>query len=98
MLTVIFNNQCYGAVKSTIKNLFPEGGSMKTNNFIATNMDSPPNFADIIKANRGYGITIENPDEIKPAILEALRFVKKEKKQALIDVICIKGDNPLEKS
>ena len=88
ILTVLFNNRCYGAVKQSIKKLFPDGWSMRTGKFLGTNIDPSPNYEMFVKANRGYGETVENPEEVKPALLRALEHVTVKKTQALINVIC----------
>ena len=87
-LTVIFNNQCYNAVKRTVRTLFPNGWSAKTGNFVAVDLDPSPNYAEIAKANHGYGETVEDPAELEDALTRGLRVVREEKRQALIDVIC----------
>lgn len=87
ILTVIFNNQCYNAVKRTIKDLFPNGWSMKTGKFIGVDLHPSPKYENIVKAVGGYGETVEDPEEIKPALLRALEIVKTGR-QAVVDVIC----------
>ena len=87
ILTVIFNNQCYFAVKRTIKDLFPDGWSVKTGKFIGVDIHSPPKYENIVKAVGGYGKTVEDSEEIKPTLLRALEVVKMGR-QAVVDVIC----------
>ncbi len=88
LLTVIFDNQCYNAVKRTVKNLYPNGWSVKTNNFVGVDLDPHPDFAQIAEANHGYGETVEEPEELRNALTRGLEVVRKQKRQALIDVIC----------
>ncbi len=87
-LTVIFNNQCYNAVKRTVRTLFPNGWSVRTGNFVAVDLDPSPKYAEIARANHGYGETVEDPVELKEALTRGLSVARQEKRQALIDVIC----------
>ena len=86
---IVFNNQCYRAVKGTIWRLLPEGWSVKTGRFIGTDLDPSPDYVSVAKSSGAYGETVEDPAEIRPALNRALEVVK-EGRQALLDVICAK--------
>jgi acetolactate synthase-1/2/3 large subunit len=90
ILTVIFNNACYGAVRRSIQRLFPNGWSARNKSYLGTDLDPPPRFAKVAEANGGYGETVEAPSNIKAALLRGLDTVRKEHKQALVDIICKK--------
>jgi acetolactate synthase-1/2/3 large subunit len=92
-LTIIFNNQCYNAVKRTVRRLFPNGWSVKTGNFAGVDLDPSPNFVQIAKANNSYGETVEDPGELKGALIRGLKAVREQNRQALIDVICRQPQN-----
>ena len=42
----------------------------------------------MIEASGGYGERVEAPEELGPALERAVRAVKVEKRQALLNVIC----------
>jgi acetolactate synthase-1/2/3 large subunit len=89
-LFIIFNNQCYAAVKQAISSLFPEGWSNKTGHFPGTELTPSPNFVQVAKSCGGYGEVVDDPEEIKRALIRALRFMKEERRQVLLDVVCAK--------
>lgn len=89
VLFVVFNNQCYRAVKHSIWRLLPEGWSFKTGRFIGTDIDPSPDYVSVVKSSEGYGEKVEDPSEIRPALIRALEAVR-EGRQALLDVVCSK--------
>lgn len=89
VLFVVFNNQGYRAVKNSIWRLLPEGWSVKTGKFIGTDLDPSPDYVSVAKSSGAYGETIEDPEEVRPALIRALETVGKGQ-QALLDVICAK--------
>jgi len=42
----------------------------------------------ICEANGGYGERVENPEEVVPALQRALRVVREERRQAVLNIIC----------
>ena len=84
-IVVIFNNQGYAAMKQHAK-YFPEGWSVKHNRYYGVYTKPKPHYEKIAEAFDGYGETVEDPSDVKPALLRALSQVKKEK-LALLDVI-----------
>jgi acetolactate synthase-1/2/3 large subunit len=89
VLFIVFNNQCYRAVKNSIWHLLPEGWSVKTGRFIGTDLDPSPDYTSVIKSSGGYGEIVEDPEEIRPALTRALEVVRSGR-QSLLDVICSK--------
>jgi acetolactate synthase-1/2/3 large subunit len=85
VLFIIFNNQCYRAVKSSIRRLLPQGWSVKTGRFIGTDIDPSPHYVSVVESSEGYGEKVEEPDEIHPALIRALEAVGKGR-QALLDI------------
>ena len=45
-------------------------------------------YEKIVEAFGGYGERVEDPEDIVPALRRAVKAVKKEKRQALLNVIC----------
>jgi len=86
-LTVIFDNLSYAAMKQHSR-FYPEGWSVKEGRYYGVAIPKP-NYAKLAEAFGGYGETVEDPSEIRPALLRALENVK-EGRLALLDVI-LKG-------
>jgi acetolactate synthase-1/2/3 large subunit len=68
-LSVLFNNQGYGAIKG----LFSEQHDVDN---MGADIFSPPDYARIAEACHAYGRTVENPDEVLPSLKEGLARVK----------------------
>ena len=88
ILVVIFNNQCWNAVKQATQGMYPQGWAVKTNNFPLCELSPSPAYEMICEANGGYGERVEDPKELLPALQRALRVVREEQRQALLNVIC----------
>lgn len=84
-LTVIFNNQSYAAMKHHDK-YFPGGWSVKTGAYYGVYCKPNPEYAKIAEAFGGYAETVEEPAEVKYALLRALDELRKDR-FALLDVI-----------
>ena len=88
ILVVIFNNGCWGAVRKTTKDLFPQGWAAKTGVFPLSDLTPSPAYEKIVEAHGGYGERVERPEQVRPALRRALRAVQEERRQAVLNVIC----------
>mgnify|MGYP001379924495 FL=1 len=91
-LTVIYNNQAWNASLNAARGLYPDGVAAKTRNFPGTDLTPSPNFELTAQACGAYAARVEDPSELPDAMAKALKVVKEEKRQALLNVIC---KNPL---
>jgi acetolactate synthase-1/2/3 large subunit len=88
IVVVIFNNQCWNAVRQATRGLHPQGWAVKNNHFPLTELSPTTAYEMICEANGGYGERVEDPQELVPALQLALRVVREEQRQALLNVIC----------
>ena len=88
VVAVIFNNQCWNAVKGSVLDLYPQGWAARNRDFVLCDLEPVPAYEKIVEAFGGYGERVEDPGEIVPALRRAVKAVKKEKRQALLNVIC----------
>ena len=49
-------------------------------------LEPSPRFEKVIEASGGYGVRVATPAELMPALERALKVVKEEKRQALVNV------------
>lgn len=91
-LTVIYNNQAWNASLNAARGLYPDGVAARTRNFPGTDLTPSPNFELTAQACGAYAARVEDPAALPDALAKALRVVKEEKRQALLNVIC---KNPL---
>ncbi len=88
ILVIVYNNQCYLAVKRATRALHPEGWAVRTNQFPLSELPVTAHYEKICEAFGGYGERVEDPEQVGPAIERALHVVRQEKRQALLNVIC----------
>jgi acetolactate synthase-1/2/3 large subunit len=91
-LTVIYNNQVWNASLNAARGLYPDGVAARTRNFPGTDLSPSPNFELTAQACGAYAARVEEPGELPDAIAKALKVVKEEGRQALLNVVC---KNPL---
>lgn len=91
-LTVVYNNQAWNATIAAARGLYPDGVAQKTRNFPGTDLSPSPHFELTAQACGAYAVRVEEPAELPDALQRALRAVKEERRQALVNVIC---KNPL---
>ncbi|MDP7601406.1 MAG: thiamine pyrophosphate-requiring protein [Rhodospirillales bacterium] len=88
LLTIIFNNGTWDEVSNSTRNVHPDGWAVTTDNFPMVSMGPPPKFEEIVRAFDGHGERVEDPAELPAALKRALNVVRKEKRQALVNIIC----------
>jgi acetolactate synthase-1/2/3 large subunit len=91
-LTVVFNNQVWNASLNAARGLYPDGVAARTRNFPGTDLSPSPNFELTAQACGAYAARVDEPSEIPDALAKALKMVREEGRQALLNVIC---KNPL---
>jgi acetolactate synthase-1/2/3 large subunit len=91
-LTVVYNNQVWNASLNAARGLYPDGTAARTRNFPGTDLSPSPNFEMTAQACGAYAARVEEPGELPDALAKALKVVKEERRQALLNVVC---KNPL---
>jgi len=87
ILTLVLNNGAWGAVRASTKAVYPDGAAAKADNMPLVAIQSLPDFCAIAKASNAWTAKVVRPEELTPAIKQALGVMKNEKRQALIDVV-----------
>jgi acetolactate synthase-1/2/3 large subunit len=90
VLFVVFNNQAWNAVKRAVTSYAPDGWALRTRSMPMSELDPAPDYAAICQAGGGWGERVEDPAALPDALGRALRVVREERRQALLDVICQK--------
>ena len=89
-LFVVFNNRMWNAVKRAVQTHAREGWAVKTGAMPLTELDPAPDYELICRASGGHAERVEDPGALPDALRRALRAVREEKRQALLNVICKK--------
>ncbi|MBP1716154.1 MAG: hypothetical protein H6Q42_4357, partial [Deltaproteobacteria bacterium] len=88
VLTVVYNNQSWGAAKAATRSLHPDGWAARSNQFPFCDWNLDIRYEKICEAFGGYGERVEEPGEVGPALERALRVVEREKRQAVLNMVC----------
>lgn len=89
LLVVMFNNRSYYNSERHAEETALERSRNVANRGKGTHIDEPPiSFARLAEAQGVYAESpLDDPSAIKPALLRALKYVKKEGLPALVDVV-----------
>jgi len=91
VLTVIFNNAQWEAVKSSTLGVHPEGWAKGTAQFPLTSLSPSPRFEEIVKAFDGHGERVERLPDLVPALRRGLEAVRAGR-QAVVNIICSRSE------
>jgi len=89
-LFIIFNNRTWNAVKRAVQSHAREGWAVKTDSMPLTALDPAPDYELVCRASGGHGERVEDPAQLPATLERALRIVREEKRQVLLNVICKK--------
>jgi acetolactate synthase-1/2/3 large subunit len=85
---VIFNNQSWNAVRLANLRMYPDGWAAKRNYFPLSDLLPSPEYEVLVTASGGYGERVEEASEVRPALERALKVVREEGRQAVLNMIC----------
>ena len=88
ILVVVFNNALYGAVRNATLDLYKNGIAARDVARMLADLGPSPAFEMLSQASGGYGVKVEKPGELLAALKHAAEVVTREKRQALVNVIC----------
>ncbi len=86
VLTVIYNNSLYGAVRRATLDMYGQGVAAEGNGRLLADLGAPA-FEKIVAAHDGHGERVERPDDL-PAALQRAATAVRTGQQALVNVIC----------
>ncbi len=86
-LTVVFNNEMWGAVKRNTREVYPDGYAAKSNQEPLTYFDKDVHFEKAVEVVGGHGERVEKAEQLPAAIERAMKAVSGGT-QALLNVIC----------
>ena len=87
ILTIIFNNSRYGAVRNSTLSMFKDGVSGETDGRELADLDPAPPYDDMAKAQGAHAERVEKPSDLPGALARARDAVMNDKRQALLNVI-----------
>lgn len=93
LLIVVVNNACYNSVRLAARDAYP-GGVQAEHGFVGVDLADPPAFETIAEACGAWGIRVDNPGELKPALEQALEIVRGGR-TAVVNVRIVASEKPL---
>ena len=87
ILTVIFNNRAWNAVKRAVHSFAKDGWAARSGSMPLTELDPPPDYEMVCRASGGWAEKVEDPAALPDMLQQALKVVRTEKRQALLNVI-----------
>jgi acetolactate synthase-1/2/3 large subunit len=87
VLTIVFNNSRYGAVRGATLSMFKDGVAGENDGRFMADLDPSPDFAAIARAQGAHGERVERPEDLARALTDAKHAVVSDGRPALLDVI-----------
>ena len=88
VLTVICNNARWEAVDRAAAQVYPDSGHNAGASGPLASLEPVPAFESYVQASGGIGLRVENPAELPGALQNAIEVVTRERRQAVLNVIC----------
>ena len=88
LLTIVFNNGVWNAVRKSTKAVYPDGRASRANLMPLSSLSPVPDYEKIVEASRGHGERIEDPDALPDALERAISMVMNDRRQVLLNVLC----------
>jgi acetolactate synthase-1/2/3 large subunit len=86
VLFVIANNARWAAVHRSTLATYPKGHASAMKQPPFATLEPSPRFEHVIQASGGHGERVSEPKDLMPALERALKVVKEQKRQALVNV------------
>ena len=87
LLTVVANNSAWDAVRTSTTDVFPDGAASRANTMPMTRIEAAPDFCAVARSCDAHALRVETADALPDAMAEAVRVVREERRQVLLDVV-----------
>jgi len=92
LLTIVFNNGVWNAVRKSTTAVYPDGLASRANRMPLSSLSPAPDYEKIIEASRGHGERVEDPDALPDALERGMSMVMNERRQVLLNITCAIDD------
>lgn len=86
LLTIVFNNGIWGAVRGSTLGIYPQGHAARANVMPITSLEPLPDFLKVAEASRAWTARVERAEDLAATLAEAARVIREERRQVLIEV------------
>ena len=87
ILTIVFNNSRYGAVRRATLSMFKDGAAGENDGRTLADLDPAPPYEEMAQAQGAHAERVEKPADLPDALARARDAVVNERRQALLNVI-----------
>ncbi len=87
VLWILFNNARWAAVHRATLSMYPGGYAARSAQPPFATLEPSPAFEKVLEASGGYGVCVREPAALRPALERALDVVRREQRQALVNVL-----------
>jgi acetolactate synthase-1/2/3 large subunit len=88
VLTVVFNNLEWGAVRRATAAMYPDGYAARANTLPFVSLSPAPAYEMLVQASGGHGERVERGEDLPAALERAIQVIRTERRQALLNVLC----------
>ena len=86
VITLVLNNEEWGAVRRSVSGLYKGGLASKSNDVPLTSLRPSPDFTKTAEASRAYTETVVDGAEVPAALDRAIEVATTEKRQVLLNI------------
>jgi len=86
VITLVLNNEEWGAVRHSVEGLYKGGRAAKSNDVPLTSLRPSPDFTRTAEASRAYTETVTDGRDLPAALDRAIRVATEEKRQVLLNI------------
>lgn len=86
ILTVVFNNGIWNAVRSSTLGIFSTGYAARANTVPLTSLEPAPDYCKVAEASRAWTARVERAEDLETTLAEAARVIRDQRRQALVEV------------
>jgi acetolactate synthase-1/2/3 large subunit len=86
VLVIVLNNEEWGAVRASVKGMYPDGFASRANEIPLTALKPSPDFTYTAAASRAWARRVSDPAELPKVLEQALKVVREDRRSALLDI------------
>ncbi|MGP6089644.1 thiamine pyrophosphate-requiring protein [Antarctobacter jejuensis] len=86
VITLVLNNEEWGAVRHSVEGLYPTGAARASNEVPLTSLRPSPDFTQTAKASRAWTETVTQGADLPAALDRAIAVATNERRQVLLNI------------
>ncbi|MCY4541464.1 MAG: thiamine pyrophosphate-requiring protein [Rhodobacteraceae bacterium] len=87
LLVVVLNNREWGAVRKSVRELYPDGYAARANSMPMTGLEPSPDFSAIARACGARAFKVKEAEHLEETLTAAVEWVVKSGSQTFVEVI-----------